>query len=121
MARKIKTVLRRLFPRGAARVSAYVSLPFLIASWIVPFWRLSNLGDHIPLHYNVYFGVDYIGRWEYAIFLPAFATVAFIANFLVARAVRKESEALANTLTISAAGVSILILAGLFFILVINS
>ena len=121
MTRWLKTTFRALFKGTITRVSVLVSLPFLILSWIIPFWRLSTLGDHIPLHYNVYFGVDYIGRWEMVILLPVFATISLVVNLVVAKAVRKESEPLANALTLSAAGVSTIVFAAMFFILVLNS
>jgi hypothetical protein len=54
--------------------------------WILlyfTFYPLRAFGDLVPLHYNVYFGIDLVGRW-YKIFTIPFVGFFFILiNFIL--------------------------------------
>lgn len=48
--------------------------------WILfyfTFYPLRTLGDLVPLHYNIYFGIDLVGKW-YEIF-----TIPFVGFFFI--------------------------------------
>ena len=116
--------LQSIAPRGVTRLALGVGLLFLIPIWIIPFWLLRDVvpaGELLPLHYNVYLGVDYAGPWYVSLFFPGFATIVLILNTVIAARLRKESKLLANTLVVSAMFVSILTLLALFFVLVLNA
>lgn len=45
-----------------------------VATLLLPIWRIVPLAKEqpfIPLHYNVYFGVDRFGPWYHAFVIPA--------------------------------------------------
>ena len=116
--------LQSIIPRGAPRWAFIVALLVLIPIWVIPFWLLRDVvppGELLPLHYNVYLGVDYAGPWYVSLFFPGFATIVLILNTVIATRLRKESKLLANTLVVSAMFVSILTLLALFFVLVLNA
>ncbi len=116
--------LQSIVPRGETRITLGLALLFLIPIWAIPFWLLRDVvapGELLPLHYNVYLGVDYAGPWYASLFFPGFATVVLILNTVIAARLRKESKLLANTLTVSALFVSMFTLLALFFVLVLNA
>lgn len=40
--------------------------------------------DLLPLHYNIYFGIDFIGKWYKIFIVPAAGIFFIIINFLLA-------------------------------------
>ena len=78
-------------------------------------------GALVPLHYNIFLGIDYIGRWQFGLFLPGIATLVLIVNTFLAQVERKRVPVLTGMLTVSSALVSLLALAGVFFVLLLNS
>ncbi len=63
------------------------SLLFLAASYALPIWRLFpeiTTTIAIPLHYNVYTGVDLFGSWRRIFTVPIVASIIFVVNTLFA-------------------------------------
>ena len=46
--------------------------------------RIKKVDEMIPLHYNVYFGIDYIGDWHKIFIIPIMGIIVLIVNFLLA-------------------------------------
>lgn len=67
------------------RITFVLSLILNILSWLVlyiklqPFSYLTSSGD-IPLHFNVYFGIDIYGKWYQVFILPIFGLLVIILN-----------------------------------------
>ena len=100
-----------------------VSVLAVALLWIIPFQTLGAVSDGalVPLHYNIYFGVDLIAPWTAVLFLPGFATGVLFANVLIAAWLQKEHWLLSRMLHVGHASVSILSLLALFFVLLINA
>lgn len=100
-----------------------LTVALLALSWVVPAWRLAPLvemGSVVPLHYNIYFGVDLVGNWRLVYFLPGFATVVFIVNSIVAFKERNESKVLSDMLSVTYFAVAMFVVVAMFFVLLIN-
>lgn len=48
------------------------------------FWPLRETRGILPLHYNIYFGIDFVGEWYKIFIVPATGIFFIIINFLVA-------------------------------------
>ncbi len=59
------------------------SLFFNSLIWFLIIWRLPASANWIPLYYNVYFGIGWIGPWIQAIYYPLLALIIIIINFLL--------------------------------------
>lgn len=84
-------------------------------------WRLPSIGASQPvlaLHYNVFFGVDQVGDWRMAFFMPTLGAFFVIANFLVAVRLHAHERFVSRVMlgTAFAANV-VLAIAALFVIL----
>lgn len=55
-----------------------------LANWTVLALFIKPVDKTIILHYNVYFGVDSIGHWAQAYYLPAIGLVLLIINLILA-------------------------------------
>lgn len=70
------------------RITFVLSLILNILAWLVlyikiqPFSYLTATGD-IPLHFNVYFGIDIYGKWYQVFILPLFGLLIIILNNIV--------------------------------------
>ncbi len=80
-------IVALLSERWTYRIAAALSFLFVLAAAILPAWRLlpaAREAKFIPLHYNIYFGIDRFGKWE-EMFVPAMVGFAIlIVNLVVA-------------------------------------
>jgi len=58
------------------------SLANLLA-WIWILFQIKPQDELIFLHYNILFGVDYVGEWWRVFYLPITGLFIFIVNFLI--------------------------------------
>jgi len=80
------------------------------AFWITTAFKISHLEEIIPLHYNVYFGVDQIGPRIEFLRLPALGLLILIVNFFLAYSVYRHERLCAYFLVLSAALLQIFLL-----------
>jgi hypothetical protein len=90
------------------------------ADWAALAYFIRPVDFPIILHYNVYFGVDIIGDWWQAYFLPLIGVIMLVINTLLAYYFFKQKERIASyllllTAIIIQAGVAIAS-AGIIFI-----
>lgn len=70
-------------------------------------------GDQpIPLHYNIYFGIDSFGPWYAYYYLPAAGAALLLANSAIGLVLLRNEKLLARLLTSAGAFVTILIFLG---------
>ena len=60
-----------------------ISIIINISIWI-NLLRIKKVDEMIPLHYNVYFGIDYIGDWHKIFIIPLIGIIILFVNFLLA-------------------------------------
>ena len=76
------------------RWTTAISALFLIATTLLPVWRILPLAAEAPfiaLHYNIYLGVDRFGSVYRIFFLPALGTFFLLVNLLIqARSFRTQ-------------------------------
>ena len=60
-----------------------LALSLNIANWIWIVLRIRPQEDLIFLHYNILFGVDYIGEWWRVYFVATTGLIILIINFLL--------------------------------------
>ncbi len=60
------------------------SILFNLANWIFLALFIKPVDKTIILHYNVYFGVDSVGYWGQAYYLPAIGLILLVINLILA-------------------------------------
>lgn len=62
-----------------------ISLSILIniSTWVWLFWFIRPQDDQIFLHYNILFGVDYVGEWWKIVYAPTSGLVIFLVNIIL--------------------------------------
>ncbi|MBN1779212.1 MAG: hypothetical protein JW816_03270 [Candidatus Buchananbacteria bacterium] len=61
----------------------FFSLILNLAVWILILTQIGKFEADIPLHYNIYFGIDNFGSKNDLYFLPIFASIVLVINFLI--------------------------------------
>ena len=99
------------------------SLALVVFSAALPAWRLLPgilEAKFIPLHYNIYFGIDRFGPW-YGVFLPAAAGLAiFLLNVVILCVVFRSERFLALLLAWTTLIVELILLVATIFIVSLN-
>jgi len=57
-----------------------LSLATNIAIWVWLLWQIRPHDEQIFLHYNILFGVDYVGEWWRILFLPISGLAILLVN-----------------------------------------
>ncbi|HLD17994.1 MAG TPA: hypothetical protein VJB99_02865 [Patescibacteria group bacterium] len=100
-----------------------VSFLFLFFTTILPLLRLRPyllVNQSIPLHYNVFLGVDRFGPAIEALFLPLFGAVILLADMFVAiRLVQREPFA-ARAAALFSVLVNAVLLVAMGFLVLLN-
>ncbi len=65
----------------------------------------------MPLHYNIYYGIDLVGPWWYLFALPAGGLAILLVNGVLSVLLERRDVAISFLLT----GASLLLQAGVFF------
>ena len=79
-----RNLLNQLGKDRLVKVNFVLSVVMNFGLWILVFWQSKNLAQVIPLHYNIYFGIDSFGPWYQLFFLPAIGLAVIAVNFLAA-------------------------------------
>lgn len=97
------------------------------ASWLLSFgllcWRILPLvygRDSVPLHYNIYVGIDAFGPWWMLLEVPVLSLVIALLNALFAATLLKKRPMLALALWSGTLFIGILALLALVRIVLIN-
>lgn len=72
------------------------TLPLFVSSIIVFLAHLAILVIRVkptqlpvPLHYNIYFGIDLVGEWWFLYMLPAIGVILLLLNALIASLIKE--------------------------------
>ncbi|MBU1132379.1 hypothetical protein KKC32_04005 [Patescibacteria group bacterium] len=74
----------------------------------------------IPLHYNIYLGVDSYGRWEKLFLLPGAGILFWFVNSLFAAILFSKKEILSYFLSLTSTILQVFLLISTIFIVLIN-
>ena len=108
-------------------ISTAIAVVLNLVIWLVIYLRLRplviNLPEEqsfIPLHYNIYLGVDSFGKWTKAFMLPGLGLLFLIINTIVALTIYSRKEILSYFLVTVSAVVQVLLLISTILVVLIN-
>lgn len=88
-----------------------------LANWLFLISNVKPKVDPIPLHYNIYFGIDLIGQWYFIYAITLSGLLIIIINFWLALIQKKEAIFLKYILLSSALTAQIFLLLASIFII----
>ncbi len=82
--------------------------------------RIQKTDEILPLHYNIYFGIDYMGGWYSLFIVPLFGLIVLLFNFLLSLFIHFKDKFLSYSLSVVALFVQMILLTASFAIVWIN-
>ena len=113
-------VFKPFFKNKVLRLNLLLGLVFNVAAWGVLFWQIKEFPQLMPLHYNIYFGIDYYGPWHQVFLLPAIGLIVLFLNFFVSLFVINKEKSLAYFLLGGSTLVQFLLLLAATSLVMIN-
>lgn len=102
---------------------AIFSVVLLVLTAVLPWWRivpLSSTRPYIPLHYNIYFGVDRLGGWQEIFFIPALGFGLLVLNVILQTIAFQKEKWLAMMLACATVMIELLLLVAMVLIVLLN-
>ncbi len=60
-----------------------LSIIIFLSCLVIIFTSIIPQKGSIPLHYNIFFGIDRVGLWYETFYYPAFALLLMLVNFVI--------------------------------------
>lgn len=102
----------------------FVSALFLLALTIaLPVWRILPLAESrpfIPLHYNIYLGVDRLGPWYQIFIVPALGFGLFLFHLILQTIAFRKEKLLATMLAVAIVLIEAILLFAMTLIVLLN-
>jgi hypothetical protein len=105
------------------RRSALLSLILVLLTFLLPLWRIAPMvgkQDFIPLHYNIYFGIDRFGPWYYVFVPAALGFTLLVINIIFQAAFFRRESVLSYFFAIATVVVEVVLLVAMIFIVLLN-
>lgn len=118
---KVFTTL--IFKDWLSRALLIASLALNLAVWAflyLKFFPLRTAEGVLPLHYNIYFGIDFVGAWYEILIIPLVGIFFIIVNFILADIIYLRDKVAGYFLIGAAALSQILLLLAAYAIIMIN-
>lgn len=92
----------------------------LSALWGVSIWRFRPQEQPIFFHYNVYFGVDWIGEWYLGYLIPVSGVLIVALNWLFIRHIRPKNVTMGHIVVIWTSVALVFLAVNQFIVLLLN-
>lgn len=115
-----------LYPLRLYRRKYKVIIPFglsfalNLAIWGWLFWNIRPQDQHIFLHYNILFGVDFLGEWWRVYALPAAGLLILLVNAILGWLLYAKDSFVATLLNVTAVLVQIVLLIAAWLLVFLN-
>lgn len=93
-----------------------VSLLVNIISWAVVYFKIKPDSETVPLHYNLFYGIDLAGKGYLIYFITSTGLLILALNFLFFRYAKNRDAFAANALAGISLFVQLIILAAVLFL-----
>lgn len=118
--RSLCELLRTSAPYRRAAIASGV---LLAATTALPLWRILPLAGekpYIPLHYNVYMGVDAFGPWYGVFALPALGAAMLIVNLAFQAVLYRRERVLCVFFAVTTLLTEFVLFAAMILIVLLN-
>jgi len=102
------------------RINLFFSLVINILIWLWLSLQIRALPELIPLHYNIYFGIDLLGYWYQVFLMPFFGILVILLNFFLGSIIYQKEKILSKFLAGTSSFIQVIIFLASIFIILIN-
>lgn len=97
-----------------------LSLAMNIFMWVWLLIRIKATSEPIFLHYNILFGVDYIGEWWRVLYYPFFGLMILVVNMVIGWWFFGKNKFIAQLLNFFTLLCQVILLIGAGFLIYLN-
>lgn len=90
----------------------FTALLFNIGLWILLYLNIKPSQYPIPLHFNIYFGIDAIDKWYYLFLIPGLGLFFSLINFFLGLVTFRQEKIIAYFLNSASLLLQILLILG---------
>lgn len=98
---QIKSELNFFFRDKLIIICLVITFVTNLIIWLVLYYKIKPNPEPIPLHYNIYFGIDLIGQWYKIYFIPGFGFLIFFINLLLSSIIYKREKIISYFLVLA--------------------
>lgn len=112
-----------IFKDNFFRATFFLSIVFNFFIWIIIAWKFIPLvtpGEPLPLHFNIYFGIDFIGEWYKLLFIPLLGMIFIFTNFILANIAYLRDKIVSYFLLGASVFAQIILFLAVYMIILIN-
>lgn len=105
------------------RRTTLVSGVLLILTAALPAWKILPISadnPYIPLHYNVYMGIDESGPWQRVFVLPAIGLGLLVVNTILQVVLHKREKVLSTFFAVTTVAGEAILLVSMVLIVLLN-
>jgi len=102
------------------RINAIFCFLLNLILWIGLFWQSRLFTESMPLHYNIYFGVDLYGPWYRIFLIPAVGLAVILINFTIGSFLYAKEKMLSYFLAGTASFIQLIVFLATFAIIYVN-
>ena len=105
------------------RRTTVVSGALLLLTVALPIWKIIPIGadnPFIPLHYNVYMGIDEFGPWQSVFVLPAIGLVLLLVNVVLQGTLHRHEKVLSTFFAVATVASEAVLLVSMTLIVLLN-
>lgn len=106
-----------------SRWTLLASFLIFLAMLALPIWRvvpLASTKPFIPLHYNIYFGVDRFGPWEQAFVIPALGLLFWFISAIMQTIFFRKEKLLVRFFAMSTVFIELIFLVAIILLILLN-
>ncbi len=117
----INSRLKSLFSRNkAVSAAVFCGLAINLTDWIIIAKNEVSANIPIPLHYNAYYGVDYLGDYKKIFVIPAVGLIIIFANIILSFLLAKKCKFASQLLIFIIPFIQILLMVATISIVLFN-
>lgn len=109
--------LTAIYERRPLRLALGLAIILNVTLWLVVVFSPPARETIVPLHYNIYFGIDLFAEWQKIYSLPISGAAILVINTLLALTILRREVVLTTFTVVSSILTQLILLAALVLIL----
>lgn len=112
---KLDNIRKNVYFQDKINILMFVfSLLLNLGIWLSLYLKIRPVEYLIPLHFNIYFGIDFIDKWTKVFTIPILGLIFIFINFFLSYILYSQEKILSHLLNTAAVFIQcLLILAGI--------
>jgi len=102
------------------RINTFFCFFLNIVLWLGLLWQSRSFMESMPLHYNIYFGVDLYGPWYQILLMPSIGLAVILINFTIGSFLYGRDKMLSYFLAGTASFIQFILFLAAFAIIYVN-